>query len=65
MWAATAPPAFGLYVAGTSAGQADPYKTANLSYTGSGTGGQGGFGGGSLGNPGANGQAGTAAQINF
>ncbi|HOI09035.1 MAG TPA: hypothetical protein PK313_01030 [Myxococcota bacterium] len=58
-------PAYGLYVHGVAAGQLGGYKTAGLTFDGTGQGGDGGLGGASLGASGQDGEDGVAANFNF
>ncbi len=58
-------PAYGLFAHGAPQSLLAAYKTASLVFIGSGQGGRGGLGGASLGNPGAKGEDGIAAQMNF
>lgn len=58
-------PAYGLFVHGAPQSLLQTYKTASLTFVGTGQGGKGGLGGASLGNPGEPGMDGPAAAMNF
>jgi hypothetical protein len=58
-------PSYGLFVHGADAGLINGYKTAGLTFQGTGSGGIGGIGGISFGNAGQDGAAGQAAEYNF